>query len=315
MWPTRPAGSPARARSGAEPARRSATAGGLAGGWPWRWWRLVCHPRSRCGRQASVRTRPGDAAPRLGSARGVLSWASPLRRGTRARQPDPPGTPLIVRYGRPAAVGQSVIGQTLAPFGRHRTRFGARRACATLAPLHLLRQSMQASNRHATCRYRGITNQHYCGLFLQSAVEAGDTRAAVSGLGEMMCEPERRAAYMNMSVREWFEQRSFHHQDFSSLSEPGHAGQRITTTLVLPTRNVAETIGPILARVALLNDGAGSSIRSCWSTRTQRMARATSPVLAAPRCTRRTNCSLPSARPRARAMPCGGACRWRAATS
>lgn len=62
---------------------------------------------------------------------------------------------------------------------------------------------------------------------------------------------------MNMSVREWFEQRSFHHQDFSSLSEPGHAGQRITTTLVFPTRNVAETIGPILARVALLNERSG----------------------------------------------------------
>src|ERR1039457_5742897 len=60
-----------------------------------------------------------------------------------------------------------------------------------------------------------------------------------------------------MSVREWFEQRSFHHQDFSSLSEPGQAGQRITTTLVLPTRNDAETIGPILARVAPLNDRSG----------------------------------------------------------
>jgi len=62
---------------------------------------------------------------------------------------------------------------------------------------------------------------------------------------------------MTMNVREWFEQRSFHYQDFSGLAEPGLAGQRLTTTLVLPTRNVADTIGPILARVARLNDRSG----------------------------------------------------------
>ena len=62
---------------------------------------------------------------------------------------------------------------------------------------------------------------------------------------------------MNMSVREWFGQRSFHYQDFSGLAESGPAGQRLTTTLVLPTRNVAQTIGPILAEVARLNDRTG----------------------------------------------------------
>jgi len=62
---------------------------------------------------------------------------------------------------------------------------------------------------------------------------------------------------MNMSVREWFDQRSFRYQEFTSFAEPGHAGQRLTTTLVLPTRNVAETIGPILAQVARLNDRSG----------------------------------------------------------
>jgi glucosyl-3-phosphoglycerate synthase len=62
---------------------------------------------------------------------------------------------------------------------------------------------------------------------------------------------------MNMSVREWFAQRSFHYQDFSGLAEPGHAGRRLTTTLVFPTRDVAETIGPILARVARLNERSG----------------------------------------------------------
>jgi len=62
---------------------------------------------------------------------------------------------------------------------------------------------------------------------------------------------------MNMDVREWFEQRSFHYKDFSYLAESGHSGQRLTTTLVLPTRNVAETIGPILGLVNRLNDRSG----------------------------------------------------------
>jgi glucosyl-3-phosphoglycerate synthase len=62
---------------------------------------------------------------------------------------------------------------------------------------------------------------------------------------------------MNMSVREWFEQRSFHYQDFSGLAGSGPAGPPLSTTLVLPTRNVAETIGPILAEVARLNDQTG----------------------------------------------------------
>ncbi len=62
---------------------------------------------------------------------------------------------------------------------------------------------------------------------------------------------------MNMSVREWFEQRSFHYQDFSGLAEPGHAGQRLTTTLVFPTRNVADTIGAILAQVTRLTERSG----------------------------------------------------------
>jgi glucosyl-3-phosphoglycerate synthase len=60
-----------------------------------------------------------------------------------------------------------------------------------------------------------------------------------------------------MSVQEWFDQRSFHYRDFSGLAEPGCPGRRLTTTLIFPTRNVAETIGPILAKVARLNDRSG----------------------------------------------------------
>jgi glucosyl-3-phosphoglycerate synthase len=56
---------------------------------------------------------------------------------------------------------------------------------------------------------------------------------------------------MEMSARDWFEQRSFRHRDFADLAEPGPGGRRspATVSLVLPTRNVAETIGPILDQV------------------------------------------------------------------
>jgi len=50
---------------------------------------------------------------------------------------------------------------------------------------------------------------------------------------------------MDMTVWEWFRRRSFHHGDYRGLV----AGDR-TTTLILPARNVAATIGPILDTVA-----------------------------------------------------------------
>jgi glucosyl-3-phosphoglycerate synthase len=56
-----------------------------------------------------------------------------------------------------------------------------------------------------------------------------------------------------MNVREWFEQRSFHHRDFRDL--PG--GERPGTTLILPARNVARTVGPILDTVAALRARTG----------------------------------------------------------
>jgi glucosyl-3-phosphoglycerate synthase len=61
---------------------------------------------------------------------------------------------------------------------------------------------------------------------------------------------------MDITVWEWFEQRSFHFRDFRSLTE-GAGRLPLTTTLVLPTRNTAETIGPILDTVARLNDRTG----------------------------------------------------------
>jgi glucosyl-3-phosphoglycerate synthase len=56
-----------------------------------------------------------------------------------------------------------------------------------------------------------------------------------------------------MDIRNWFETRSYRHQEFEDVGP--RAGQ--TTTLILPTRNVADTIGPILASVAALRERTG----------------------------------------------------------
>jgi glucosyl-3-phosphoglycerate synthase len=58
-----------------------------------------------------------------------------------------------------------------------------------------------------------------------------------------------------LTVWDWFGQRSFHHQDFTELAGPGTP--RPTVTLILPTREVAGTIGPILDTVAGLNERSG----------------------------------------------------------
>jgi len=62
---------------------------------------------------------------------------------------------------------------------------------------------------------------------------------------------------MEMTVWEWFEQRSFHYREFSELSGASGPGRPLTTSLILPARNVAATIGPILDAVARLNERTG----------------------------------------------------------
>ena len=62
---------------------------------------------------------------------------------------------------------------------------------------------------------------------------------------------------MDITVWEWFEQRSFHFRDFQNLAGGDAARNPLTTTLVLPTRNVADTIGPILDTVSRLNERTG----------------------------------------------------------
>src|SRR5208282_4607477 len=67
----------------------------------------------------------------------------------------------------------------------------------------------------------------------------------------------KRGSHMHMPVRDWFEKRSFQHQDFSDLASSREAMRRPAVTLILPAREVAGTIGPILDTVASLNERSG----------------------------------------------------------
>ena len=62
---------------------------------------------------------------------------------------------------------------------------------------------------------------------------------------------------MDMTVQEWFQHRSYHHGDFRRLAMSGLAGRFPTTSLILPARNVADTIGPILDITARLAERTG----------------------------------------------------------
>src|SRR6266852_2875405 len=75
----------------------------------------------------------------------------------------------------------------------------------------------------------------------------------------LLCEmrsPKRRS-HMYMTVWDWFEQRSFHYRDFTGLASSGETMPYPAVTLILPTREVAGTIGPILDTVATLNERSG----------------------------------------------------------
>ena len=62
---------------------------------------------------------------------------------------------------------------------------------------------------------------------------------------------------MNMTVWEWFEQRSYHHRDFGGLALSGNRPERPSATLIFPARNVAGTIGTILTVVTGLRARTG----------------------------------------------------------
>jgi glucosyl-3-phosphoglycerate synthase len=60
------------------------------------------------------------------------------------------------------------------------------------------------------------------------------------------------------SAREWFQDRSFRHDQFADVVALAKIKRDVgaTVSLVLPTREVAATVGPILDEVALLNERA-----------------------------------------------------------
>jgi glucosyl-3-phosphoglycerate synthase len=62
---------------------------------------------------------------------------------------------------------------------------------------------------------------------------------------------------MDMTVRDWFDARSFRYQDFAALASSRWPAGAPSTTLIFPSRSVAGTIGPILAHVARLRDRTG----------------------------------------------------------
>jgi len=57
-----------------------------------------------------------------------------------------------------------------------------------------------------------------------------------------------------LRAHEWFRSRSFHHRQFGSARELGRLKRErgLGVTLILPTRDVADTIGPVLEEVASL---------------------------------------------------------------
>jgi glucosyl-3-phosphoglycerate synthase len=64
---------------------------------------------------------------------------------------------------------------------------------------------------------------------------------------------------MEVSARDWFDRRSFRHDDFAELARPRPAGSRspASVSLIFPALNVAETIGPILDQITRLNERSG----------------------------------------------------------
>jgi glucosyl-3-phosphoglycerate synthase len=62
---------------------------------------------------------------------------------------------------------------------------------------------------------------------------------------------------MDMTVQGWFDSRSFRHQDFAALARAGRPPGGLSTTVIFPARDVADTIGPILAATAELADRTG----------------------------------------------------------
>ncbi|MBA3473853.1 MAG: hypothetical protein H0T57_11610, partial [Rubrobacter sp.] len=71
-------------------------------------------------------------------------------------------------------------------------------------------------------------------------------------------ETNERGLYAPTSVTEWFEKRSYAHQEFEDVRKLARRKreQDLTISLVLPGRNVADTIGGIVEEIMALNEQA-----------------------------------------------------------
>src|ERR687898_1265431 len=71
-------------------------------------------------------------------------------------------------------------------------------------------------------------------------------------------ETNERGLYAPTSVTEWFEKRSYAHQEFEDVKRLARRKreQALTVSLVLPGRNVADTIGGIIEEINTLNEQA-----------------------------------------------------------
>src|SRR5919107_1679999 len=78
-------------------------------------------------------------------------------------------------------------------------------------------------------------------------------------------ETNERGLYAPTSVTEWFEKRSYAHQEFEDVKRPARRKreQALTVSLVLPGRNVADTIGGFIEEGTTLNEPAppGDQVR------------------------------------------------------
>src|ERR687896_928488 len=71
-------------------------------------------------------------------------------------------------------------------------------------------------------------------------------------------ETKDRGYFAPANAREWFEKRSYSHEEFSDVKELARRKRELglTVSLVLPSRNVADTIGGIVERINALNEEA-----------------------------------------------------------
>lgn len=71
-------------------------------------------------------------------------------------------------------------------------------------------------------------------------------------------ETNERGTYAPTSVTEWFEKRSYDHEEFEDVKKLARHKRELglTVSLVLPGRNVADTIGGIVGEVMALNEQA-----------------------------------------------------------